>query len=634
MKEVLNHAAVGEQPLNAKEQALLTEVYMRLEIFEQGCREYHEQAKMTRAILRLRDPEQDAGRQPGKEPGDDKPTLQLQTLKSTFNNCVADQMQNMPEARLLPETPELQDAATDMQDLLRFVVYDVNHYERVHRRRAEDLYGPGTAVTQVAWDETMDHGKGNIAIIRWPIEAFLWDPQAEDIQDARALIKVSWHPMSWYDAHYPDVAPYIASEEGEHNSVGMPEPQAGRAGDDEDRAMLLEYWYRTYDAETHQYRINVAYCAGHALLEHQENVYAHGMYPFVLDVHSTIEGMPVGDGMVSELVPMMRYINRYARYIDTNLRYSSKGRMLTRRESGIDRKALADWSVDMIEGDSIEKGRDWDWMQHQPFNGLALQQLMQMQSDLKQDSGANQFTRGETTGGVVSAKGIMALQEAGGKITGLRTDTLNAGFAEIVKQVLWLMAEFYEDDRVVAVTGRAGVRTRPVTINGKTLFGREDGAVPPPPYLVQIEVNRRDPAYVEAMNQRFMEAYTMAAQAKQYFPLSALFKVMNIEGKDRLLPIIEANEQHMQQMQQLQAQNEQMMEQLATMQKENENLRVTANQMVNALANVGAQAPGLTSTAPGGLPAGQKSGQAGLNPNAPAALVNRARESMAENAVR
>lgn len=633
MSTEMTQAAVGEQPLSDNERDLLAEIYKRLEVFERGCREYHEQAKKTREILRLRDPDQDADREkPTKE---DKPTLQLQTLKSTFNNCIADQMQNMPEARLLPETPELEEVAADLQDLVRFVVYDVNHYERVHRRRAEDLYGPGTAVTQITWDETMDHGKGNIAIIRWPIEAFLWDPQAENIQDARALIKVSWHPLSWYKSHYPDLAPYIASEDGEYNGVGMPFVQAARDEGDEPRALLLEYWYRTFDAKTRRYRINVAYCAGHALLEHQTDVFAHGMYPFVLDVHSTIEGLPVGDGMVSELAPMMRYINRYARYIDTNLRYSSKGRLLTRNNSGIDRAALADWSQDMIEGESIEKGRDWDWLQHQPFNGMIAQQLAQMQSDLKMDSGANQFTRGETTGGVVSARGIMALQEAGGKITGLRTDTLNDGFTEIVQQVLWLMAEFYKDDRVTAVTGRTRDKHRVIKFDGKKLFGRErGGAVPPPPYIVQIEVNRRDPAYVEAQNQRFMEAYTMAAQAKQYFPLSALFQLMNIEGKDRLLPIIKENEQHMQQMQQLQAQNEQMMEQMAALQSENDSLRTITNQTVNALANVGATAGGVTSPAPGGVAPGQKAGQAGLNPNTPAALVNGARESMAGKAVR
>ncbi len=617
MREMLTQASVSEQPLDPEEQSLVDEVYSRLDIFEQGCRLYHEEAKEAREILRLRDPKQDA-------PGQDKKILQLQTLKSTFNNCVADQMQNMPEPRLIPETPELEGYATDLQDAVHHVLYAVNRYEKVHRRRSEDLYGTGTAVTQVTWDETMNHGRGDIAVLRWPIEAFLWDPQAENIQDARALIKVSWHPLSWYEAHYPEAAIYISADDGLYNEVGMSEAQRGKLQSDEERAMLLEYWYRRYDPKKKRYTINVAYCAGGALLEHSEDVFMHGKYPFVLDVHSTIEGMPVGDGMVAELVPMMRYINRYAHYIDTNLRMSSKGRMLTRRKSGIDREALADWNKDMIEGDSIEKGRDWDWMQHAPFNGLALQQMVQMQNDLKMDSGANQFTRGETTGGVVSAKALAQLAEAGGKITGLRTDTLNEGFEDIVEMILWLMAEFYEDDRLLMVTGR---NTKPKQLKmQKAMFGkRGKGAVTPPPYTVQVEVNRRNPARVQAMNEMYMQAYTMAAQAQQFFPLSALFELMNIDGKDRLMPIIKANEKHMERLQQLQQQTEQAVQQAQMLQKENESLRATASQMSNALANIGA-------TNGGGFIAPQKTAQAGGEGNTQADFVDQARANMLESA--
>jgi hypothetical protein len=466
----------------------------------------------------------------------------------------------------------------------------------------------------------MAHGKGDIAIIRWPIEAFLWDPRAENIQDARAVMKVSWHPLSWYEAHYPDAAPYVNEEDGQHNNVGNPQTQKNKPSSDEGRAMLIEYWYRTYNAKTKRYSINVAYCAGGALLEEHKDVYMHGMYPFVLDVHSTIEGQPVGEGLVAELASMMRYINRYARYIDTNLRMSSKGRMVVREGSGIDRNALADWSQDLIEGESIEKGRDWDWLQHAPFNGLALNQMVQMQTDLKQDSGMNSFVRGETTGGIVSGRGITALQESGSKIVRLRTDTLNNGFREIVHQVIWLMSEFYDKERMLLITGRNGKR-RAVNIDPETFFGKKGkGAVSPPPYSVQVEIQRRDPAVVAAFNEMCMQAYTMAAQAQQFFPLSALFQLLNIPDKDRLMPVIESNEQYQQQMQQLQQQNAQMMEQLAAMQKENDNLRVTSMQATNALANVGATTGG------GYTPQATKVAQAGGGPDTQAAAVNRARE--------
>jgi len=514
--------------MNADNQRIRDEAYARLRIWHEGCREIHERAREARRILLLQDPRQDALTASRKK---DKRTLQLHTLKSTFNNCVADQMDNMPEALMLPETKELEAVAEDLTDVVRHVLAR-NQYEKLHRRRVEDCFTTGTSVTQVAWDSDMDAGRGNVAIIRWPIESFLWDPAAENIQDARALIKVSWHPMSWFEQHYPEQASLMSAESAEYRSLGLADVQPERPAD-ENRAMLVEYWYRLYDAALRRYTINVAYLAGGVLLSHDQDVYRHGMYPFILDVYTPIEGLPVGDGMVQELAPMMRYVNRYASYIDMNLRMASKGRLLVDRNAGLDKAALLDWETDVVEGDRIDPSA-LQWLQTQPFSGLALQQMMQMQSDIKQDSGQNQFARGETVGGVTAASAISALQEAGGKITRLRTHVFNQGFREIVTQAMWLISQFYDRRRVLFITGRQ------VDASPARLFGGE--AFPEPPYTVQVQVQRRNPLRQQAQNDLFLQAYRLSAEAGQYFPLSALFDILHVDGKDRILPLLKEHE--------------------------------------------------------------------------------------------
>ena len=514
--------------MNADNQRIRDEAYARLRIWHEGCREIHERAREARRILLLQDPRQDAPTASRKQ---DKRTLQLHTLKSTFNNCVADQMDNMPEALMLPETKELEAVAEDLTDVVRHVLAR-NQYEKLHRRRVEDCFTTGTSVTQVAWDSDMDAGRGNVAIIRWPIESFLWDPAAENIQDARALIKVSWHPMSWFEQHYPEQAALMSADPAEYRSLGLADVQPERPAD-ENRAMLVEYWYRLYDAALRRYTINVAYLAGGVLLSHDQDVYRHGMYPFILDVYTPIEGLPVGDGMVQELAPMMRYVNRYASYIDMNLRMASKGRLLVDRNAGLDKAALLDWETDVVEGDRIDPSA-LQWLQTQPFSGLALQQMMQMQSDIKQDSGQNQFARGETVGGVTAASAISALQEAGGKITRLRTHVFNQGFREIVTQAMWLISQFYDRRRVLFITGRQ------VDASPARLFGGE--AFPEPPYTVQVQVQRRNPLRQQAQNDLFLQAYRLSAEAGQYFPLSALFDILHVDGKDRILPLLKEHE--------------------------------------------------------------------------------------------
>lgn len=555
---------------------LRDEAYGRLAIWRDACREVHERARESRQILLLQDPKQD---DPLTLKRNGKKTVQLQTLKSTFNNCIADQMDNMPEALMVPETKELEAVAEDLTDIVRWVL-NRNCYERMHRMRVEDCFATGTAVTQVAWDDDMDNGKGNVAVVRWPIEAFLWDPAANDIQDGRAVFKVSWHPMSWFEQHYPDKE--IGSDEGEYSDLGMADAQQETPLADEDKAMLVEYWYRIYDAKKRRYTVNVAYLAGGVLLENHEDVYKHGMYPFVLDVFTPIEGLPVGDGLVQELAPMMRYINRYASYIDMNLRMSSKGRLLIDRNAGISKDDLANWENDIIEGDRIDSSA-LQWLQNQPFTGMVTQQMLQLQTDLKQDSGQNQFTRGETAGGITAASAISALQEAGGKITRLRTATLNQGFREIVEQIMWLINQFYDKKRVLYITGRQEGEMKEVDASPEHLFGRKKGeALPPPPYSVQVQVQRRNPLRQQAQNELFMQAYSMSAQAGQVFPLTVLFELLQVDGKDRILPVLRMTDQLTQQMQQMAAQIEQLTVQNQQMAEAAANLQAVNDELMNS----------------------------------------------------
>ena len=583
LEDKIHEVAYGEQPLDEDEKKLRDKVYCRLESFINDCKEFHEHAREMRQIIRMMDPEQDSP-QNNSDPQAER-TIQLQTLRSTWKNDVADQMLNLPEAKLIPETEELAEVVEDLQDLVHHVVYETNNYTEVHNKRSEDFYAVGTAITEVAWDPDMSWGKGDIAILRWPLESFLWDRQCDDIQNSRAVIKVSWHPMEWFEEHYPEVYPYMSAENGLWEDTGINETQVDRLTEDQKRAMLVEYWWRSYDAKSHRYKINVAYCAGGALIDIQKDVYTHGMYPFVITTYESVEGSLVGEGLTDELAPMMRYINRYARYFDMNARMSSKGRLLARRESGIDIEALRNWDNDIVEGDSVEQGRDWAWMQHAPFNGMITSMMQQFQSDMKQDSGQNQFSRGETTGGIVSGKAITALQSAGGKIQQMYTTKLADGFKQICEMVLWLISQYYEEDRVVMVLGPQHM-THVIHFNNEAFFGKKGKVVSPPPYAVQIEIVSKDPSRIEARNQMYMQAYTMAAQAQQFFPLSSLFQILNVEGKDQLMPVIQANEQYMQQMQQMQQQLEQMGAQMEQLQNENANLKNVSNNMAGALASV------------------------------------------------
>lgn len=590
MKEL--EVYVEEQRLSEEEQELVDKIYERLKIWKEGCEPMHNRARTAREVLLLRDPEQDPANAQNK-------TLQLQTLISTFNNCVADQMDNVMEAVMTPETPALQAVTDDLNDIVRFI-YDRNEYLAYHRMRVQDYLGVGTHVCEICWDEDMAHGEGDVKLLRVPVESFLWDPLEADIQDSRAVMKVSWHPLSWYREHYPEKGKFVQNEKNSSYSVGQTEKQQ-QFDNDEEQAMLVEYWYREYDAEKRKYTINLARVAGQALLEEFKDVYAHGMYPFVLDVYTEVEGMPVGEGLVMQLAPMMRYINRYAKYMDANIRASSKMKLYVNRSANVDTEALMNWDEELVAGDRITEDAV-RFMPTPPLSALALNQMVQMQTDLKQDSGQNQFARGETAGGVTAASAIASLQEAGGKQTRMRTETLKRGFKRITEQILWLISQFYDEKRVMMITGKEGT-FKEVDMSPSRIMGKKKGTVPPPPYTVRVNVQRMNPATVASQNQLMIDVYKMSAEAGNQFPLSALMRVLNIDGKDRILPIVDAIEQQTAMMQQLAQENEQL-KQVAQQQQDSINgmkqliqNQAQASQSTSSQAITG-EGMGMNQTAP------------------------------------
>ena len=121
----------------------------------------------------------------------------------------------------------------------------------------------------------------------------------------------------------------------------------------------------------------------------------------------------------------------------------------------------------------------------------------------------------------------------------------------------------------------------------------------PPPYTVQVQVSRRNPLRIQAQNELFIQAYTMAAQAGQPFPLKMLFELLVVDGKDRIMPVLEEVDQQTQIMNQLAQEVEMLRESNAAMKgtiaEYNQKLMGATPQAASAQAGpaMSAQAPGV-----------------------------------------
>ncbi|WP_102410373.1 hypothetical protein [Beduinella massiliensis] len=379
-------------------------------------------------------------------------TPRLNTLNATVDNVVADQMDNLPEAKMMPERPELQESADILTDVVRYALYQ-SAFDEQYAQLMEDCAVTGSGVLQIFWDEELDDGRGMARCERWDMESFYPDPMFSDIQEGRAVFKTAFYPREWYEQHYPEKARYIGGDT-------YWEPRAGYTPEGGAPILLIEYWWRTYDKRAKRYSVHMAQIAGGALLyRSHESVYSHGRYPVVLVRYRRQQESAFGIGLMDDYADQWRATCRYAGYIDENARASSRQRFIYREDSGLDGKALADWSRDFIGArGAIDEGALRSF-QAAPLNPQIMNFMAYLVDTMKQDSGQNQFSRGEAGLGVTAASAIQALQEAGGKITRLHTAGYMESFRQAVEQMIYVLSDRITEERVIMVAGQDSAGT-------------------------------------------------------------------------------------------------------------------------------------------------------------------------------
>ncbi|MEF9975006.1 MAG: hypothetical protein RR893_13890, partial [Clostridia bacterium] len=297
-------------------------------------------------------------------------------------------------------------------------------------------------------------------------------------------------------------------------------------------------------------------------------VYAHGKYPFVTLRFREREDSAYGTGMVYEFADTQRIINRCARYMDENGRASSKMRLIVNRNAGLDMAAATDMNRDVIEADRADDSV-FSWSQARPLNSQVMNMTQWLQDTQKQDSGQNQFSRGEGGLGVTAASAISMLQEAGGKITRMHTSAYMDAFREAVEQIVALTAEFLSDERTLMITGREdGSPMREISMSGARIRG---SGASRPSITVRVNVQRTNPQQVTAYNQLVMQMAEISAQANSPIPAGMLMRALRVSGKDEVVKLLDAADAQHKQLAQL-------MQAVETLQAENEQLKEATEQ--------------------------------------------------------
>lgn len=576
-----------EQPLGEKEKVLVRRAYALFDFFRDKLRAEHEEMQHARRMRQLMQEERSV-----TAPASN-------TLGSCIDNVIADQIDNMPEAVMVPEREETAQSAEEMSDVVSYVLYQAG-WPQVYQTLMEDSTVTGTGIVQVFWDEDMEGGEGMANVLAWHPEDFYPDPMYENIQDGRGCFKVTHTTIAWVEEHYPEAKGYVRGDQYAMEGVEA----LMEAPDGDEKTTLIEFWYKRYDAKNRKSRVHMAQLAGGALLysteldfgierkgEFRQGVYAHGEYPFVLFRYRDVWRKPFGSGLIHDYMETQNAIDRYIKYIDDNARQSSVQRIFIRKNSGVNIDDVADMRNTIIEWEGNDIREVMQTVQASPLNGQVYQIMNYLVDSMKQDCGQNQFSRGEGGLGVTAAGAIQALQEAGGKITRMHTEKYKFAFKELVEQILWVLSEYMEPGRKMRIVGgwdsSGNMKNRLIELIAPN---KEGDALPKPAYTVRVQVQRNNPLQIQADNQFLSNVAQICAQSGQPLPPEAIIRLMEgYRTKASVLKTVEQNSQQIAKMQQMQATIDQLQAQLESEKKVSRGLKeaLTTSGGGSALASQG-----------------------------------------------
>lgn len=514
-----------------------------------------------------------------EDPNEPRPTMPV--IFSTVENIKADLTDEFPEAVIRPEGPADEILAKTLTQVVAQTL-EAGDYDAEYDKGSHDILVGGYKIEEVGWDATLNFGYGGAFIRHQSNENVLFDPLCAHIQDGRAVFKLDRLPKAWFEQHYPQHFPHMRADAEtlppDHGDHGVVE-----ARDKAGHMVLLEAWFRVFDPETGKHAVHMVKLAGGQVLENSyhekpEGYFLHGLYPFVVTPLYGIKGSPLGLGVVDMFANAQKYADKIDQVILKNAITAGRSRMLV-QAGAADLTDLADFGKEVVE---VENIGGINWLQDKPLPSYILSYMLNTRQAIKEESGSNDFSRGNATGGVTAASAITALQEMSGKRSRMEVRRAHYGFKQAVRMLVEVMREFEAVDREVDIT----VGGRPLkVIANKLMYKTIQGQALPIEFQISIKPVR-ETRFTKMANNELVLQFCSMFQG-QLDPV-ILMEAMEFAGQEVVLEKLRAAQGKGAAI--LQAQLAELQGAVEGLQAENQQYRAAMAEMQNGLL----RAPGTS----------------------------------------
>lgn len=465
-------------------------------------------------------------------------------IHSTVENMKADLMDNFPEAIIQPEAPEDQLVAEIVGGLIR-QNHDASSYRREYAKLAHDVLVGGWCVQEVGYDPQLNKGLGGAFIRYVNNENFMCDPQVVDIQEGRAVFMYAPKTKEWLEARYPEFAGEFASD-----SYTL-ETDNELTYDDTKNLLFIECWFKEWieEGEEGHWAVHMCQMAGKKLLadsrdEKPEGYFSMGEYPFIVTPLYRRKNSALGYGIPDMFGTMQEYSDKLDQITMKNAAMASHNKLLNTRASGFDTDDLRDWSKEVHEGEMLN---GVTWFANPPLPNYIIGLSEQIRQNVKDESGANDFSRGNTAGGVTAASAIATLVELSSKRSRMVALLLHEAFKEAVRYEIEFEREFnvLPRDVVLVVDGQQQTATfESAIMDRQSALGNDV----PIEFMVSIKVEKENRWQIASHNELMLQMTQLGILQ----PQQAL-ELMQFEGKESVLNKgMQQQQMSMEQMQQQQ----------------------------------------------------------------------------------
>ncbi len=458
-----------------------------------------------------------------------EPRPHTPVLQSTIENVRADLMDNYPEAVIVADDPRY----TREASLLSAAIHE-NHirccYLDEYAALMHDLLVYGYMIQETGFDASLNAGLGGAFLRHVDARGILFDPCCTDLQDSRAVFRFAPYTKEWFSQHYPAFADEMRPDAFSVNRLR----DSVLYQRHHDSILLIECWRRVYDPSLGVYRVHMQKLAGGLLLEDSrvqkpDGYYAHGEYPFVLTKLFPRRGSCLGFGFVDMFETQQRYADKLDQIVLKNALMASRNKLLITSASGFDADDLRDWSKEVHRGENLN---GVTWFPTAPLPAYILEYIDRVRNSIREESGANDFSRGMTRGGVTAASAIAALQELSGKRSRMAARAVHSAFEAAVRQEIEVEREFAIFDRVLPSADDA--KNAPAVFNAQllshetTLKNRV-----PLEFRVTVKVQRENRFSVLANNELVLELVKLGMVTPDVG-----LSLMTFDGKEQALSLM------------------------------------------------------------------------------------------------